>query len=439
MTEDLPGAPELHHEADALWLEGVALEMIAERVGTPIYVYSAGAMRRRARALLDAFAGQRCLPCYAVKANHHLAVIRLFAGLGLGADTVSQGEIERALAAGVPPERIVFAGVAKTDDELRFALALGIRQINVESVDELRRIAAIAAELGTRAPIAFRVNPDVAAGGHSKISTGKKGDKFGIPWDDAVAVYREAAALAAVEPVGLHLHIGSQITDLAPFELAFTRAVDLLRAIRASGVPLARLDLGGGLGVRYRDEPVVAVADYAALVARLTRGLDCEILLEPGRSLVAEAGVLLARTIYEKVAGGRRFAILDTGMNVLMRPALYDAWHEILPVRRRGPLAEVVATDVVGPICESTDMLARGRPLPPLAPGDLVAFATAGAYGAVMASGYNTRPSAAEVLVDGGRWAVITARRSAQEQFASDRIPAWLDETDRVTATEEAA
>lgn len=439
MSEDLPCAPELHREAGALWLEGVPLETIAQRVGTPSYVYSAGAMRRRARALLDAFADQRCLACYAVKANHHLAVIRLFAGLGLGADTVSQGEIERALAAGVTPERIVFAGVAKTDEELRFALALGIRQINVESVDELRRIAAIAAELGTRAPIAFRVNPDVAAGGHRKISTGKKGDKFGIPWDDALAVYREAAALGAVEPVGLHLHIGSQITDLAPFELAFSRAVELFRAIRGIGVPLARLDLGGGLGVRYRDEPVVAVADYAALVARLTRGLDCEILLEPGRSLVAEAGVLLAQTIYEKVAGGRRFAILDTGMNVLMRPALYDAWHEILPVRRRGAAAETLATDVVGPICESTDMLARGRPLPPLAPGDLVAFATAGAYGAVMASGYNTRPGAAEVLVDGGRWAVITPRRSAREQFATDRIPEWLDEPQTPTATEEAA
>lgn len=439
MSHDLPGAPELHRENDALWLEDVPLEAIAGRIGTPTYVYSAGGMRRRAQALLDAFAGQRCLACYAVKANHHLAVIRLFAGLGLGADTVSQGEIERALAAGVPPERIVFAGVAKTDDELRFALALGIRQINVESVDELRRIAAIAAELGTRAPIAFRVNPDVAAGGHSKISTGKKGDKFGIPWDDALAVYREAAGLRAVEPVGLHLHIGSQITDLAPFELAFTRAVHLVQAIRGLGVKLARLDLGGGLGVRYRDEPVVAVADYAALVGRLTRGLDCEILLEPGRSLVAEAGVLLARTIYEKVAGGRRFAILDTGMNVLMRPALYDAWHEILPVGAPARDAAAVATDVVGPICESTDMLARGRPLPPLAPGDLVAFATAGAYGAVMASGYNTRPSAAEVLVDGSRWAVITARRTASEQFASDRIPAWLDEPDTPTATEEAA
>jgi diaminopimelate decarboxylase len=372
----------------ALHADGVPLARIAEAVGTPCYVYAASAMRERVRAYRAAFAGEQrpVLFCYAVKANSNLAVIRLFADEGAGADTVSGGEIARALAAGVAPERIVYAGVAKTDDEIRLALAAGILQFNVESAQELFRIGELAAAMGRTAPVALRVNPDVAAGGHDKISTGRRHDKFGIPHDEVGELYAMAARLAGVEPVGVHLHIGSQITRLEPFEAAYRRGAELFAGLRAAGIPLRRLDLGGGFGVRYQDEdrPLDAQA-FAAMVRRVTGDLDAELLFEPGRAWVAEAGVILASVIYLKEAGGRRFLVLDSGMQTLIRPAMYGAFHAVVPVRSPAPGEPSLAMDVVGPICESSDVLGRDRRLPPLECGDLVAIGGAGPYGAVMA------------------------------------------------------
>jgi diaminopimelate decarboxylase len=414
------------YRESALHVEDVPLSTVASTIGTPCYVYAAAAMRERIRAFQAAFAGERVLFCYAVKANSNLAVIRLFADEGAGADTVSGGEIVRALAAGVPPNRIVYAGVAKTDDEIRLALGAGILQFNVESAQELFRIGELAAAMGRKAPVALRVNPDVSAGGHDKISTGRRHDKFGIPYDEAGEIYAMAARLAGIDLVGVHLHIGSQITRLEPFEAAYRRGVELFAGLRAAGLPLRRLDLGGGLGVRYEDEPRIEADAFAALVRRVTSGSDCELLFEPGRALVAEAGVLLSSVIYLKQSRDRRFLVLDSGMNVLIRPAMYGAFHAVLPVRE--PTAEelLVPMDVVGPICESSDVLGRDRLLPLLGPGDLVAITGAGAYGAVMASHYNSRPGAAEVMVAGERHALIKPRRSPEEQLADERIPDWL-------------
>ncbi|WP_159710688.1 diaminopimelate decarboxylase [Geminicoccus flavidas] len=408
-----------------LFVEDVALPAIAETAGTPVYVNSAGGMRRQARTLLDAFAGHDVRICYAVKANHHLAVLRLFAGMGLGMDTVSGGEIARALKAGCPPERIVFAGVAKDTDEMRLGLAQGIFQFNVESIEELRRLDQVARAMGRRAPVALRVNPDVAAGGHDKISTGKKGDKFGVPVEDAPAILAEAATMAGIKPVGLHCHIGSQITELVPFEAAYRRVLEAFRAIRDTGLELSRVDVGGGFGVRYQEPPSFTIADYARMVLRLTAGLGATVVLEPGRFLVAEQAVLVARAIYLKETAAHRFLVLDAGMNTLIRPAMYGAWHDIVPVvAKDGPL---VPTEVVGPICESSDFFARGRPLPRLVEGELVAIMQAGAYGSVMASDYNSRPGPAEVMVDGDRFTVITPRRAVERQYEDETIPLWLE------------
>jgi diaminopimelate decarboxylase len=414
-----------------LCCEDVPLAGLARRFGTPLYVYSANAIRARYRALIEAFAPDPPLVCYALKANHNLAVIRTLAAMGAGADTVSAGEILRARRAGVPASKIVFAGVAKTDPEIQLALEEGILQINVESAQELERIAAIASAEGRSAPIALRVNPDVAATTHDKIATGRKHDKFGIDLAEAPALYERAKALPGVEPVGLHLHIGSQILDLAPFERAYGRAVELVRELRARGIPIRRLDLGGGLGVRYGEEGPADVRAFAALVRRATAGAGLDLVLEPGRFLVAEAGVLVASVIYLKEAGGRRFLVLDAGMNTLVRPAMYGARHAVAPVRKPRAEDEILRMDVVGPICESSDIFGRDYRLPRLGPGDLVVFRTAGAYGMVMASDYNSRPSPAEVLVDGARFALVRPRREPEEQMASERIPPWLDEPGR--------
>lgn len=422
-------APAFAYRDGVLHAEAVPLDEVAAAVGTPCYVYAANAMRDRLAAFRRAFRDQPALFCYALKANSNLAVVRLLAAGGAGADTVSGGEVARALAAGVPPGRIVFAGLAKTDDEIRAALAAGILQLNVESIPELRRVGEVAAGMGLVAPVALRVNPDVAAGTLERISTGRKGDKFGIPTADAGEAFALARSLDGVDPVGLHLHIGSQITSLAPFERAYARAAELYRGLRSAGVPLRRLDLGGGFGARYRaDDPAgIDPEDLAALVARVTAGLGCELLLfEPGRALVAEAGVLVAGVVYVKEADGRRFLVLDAGMNNLIRPMLYGVEHAMAAVREPVPGVAASPMDVVGPICESTDVFARDVPLPPLRRGDLVAFAGTGAYGAVMASDYNSRPAAAEVLVDGGRFAVVRPRREAAAQFALERIPEWL-------------
>jgi len=416
------------YRAGQLHAEDVPLERIAAAVGTPAYVYAAASMRTQVRRFFAAFAGQRVLLCYAVKANANLAVIRTLVDEGAGADVVSAGELQRALAAGAPAQRIVFSGVGKSRDEMILALEARIAQFNVESVPELILLSEVAAARKLTAPVALRINPDVAAGTHDKISTGRRHDKFGIAYDQAPAVYEMARRLAGIEIVGLHLHIGSQILSLKPFEAAFRRGVELVRELRRAGIPIRRLDLGGGLGVRYRPElePDLDLAGYARLVGELTAGLDLELVFEPGRYLVADAGVLLTRVLYVKPGAERACLVLDAGMNNLLRPALYDAYHAILPVAEPAAGAALEPVDVVGPICESTDVFARGRDLPPLAAQDLLVLTGAGAYGAVMASDYNSRPTAAEVLVDGARSAIIKPRVEPAERFADERLPPWL-------------
>jgi diaminopimelate decarboxylase len=412
-----------------LHAEKVALAEIAAAVGTPAYVYAGAVMRDRLRRFRAAFAGQRVMVCYALKANSNLAVVRTLAAAGAGADIVSGGELQRALAAGVPPQRIVFSGVGKSRDEMALALDAGIAQFNVESVPELIALGEIAAARRLCAPVALRVNPDVGADTHDKISTGRRHDKFGIAYDRAREVYEMAHRLAGIELVGLHLHIGSQILSLAPFEAAYRRGVELVRALRAAGLALRRLDLGGGFGVPYRTEPALDLAAYAALTRRLTADLELELVFEPGRYLVAEAGVLLSRVLYVKEDAERPCVVLDAGMNNLLRPALYDAYHPILPVEEPAAAAPWAAVDVVGPICESTDVFARARDLPSLHAGDLVVFTGAGAYGAVMASDYNSRPRAAEVMVEGTRFAVVKPRIEPAAGFADERLPPWLTTT----------
>jgi diaminopimelate decarboxylase len=409
-----------------LHAEGVSLEAVAAEVGTPAYVYSSAAMLSRLARLRAAFEGQRVQVCYALKANSNVAVVRTLACAGAGAEVVSGGELQRALAAGVPPDRIVFSGVGKSRDEMARALEAGIAQFNVESVPELVTLGEVAAIQRRRAPVALRVNPDVVAGSHDKISTGRRQDKFGIAWNEAPEAYQLAGTLAGIQVVGLHLHIGSQILRLDPFEAAYRRGLELVGRLRGAGITIRRLDLGGGFGVGYDGGPGLDIESYAHLVGRLTAGADLELMLEPGRFLVAEAGVLLSRVLYVKPGALRPCVVLDAGMNDLLRPALYDAHHELLPVRQTTAEAPHGAVDLVGPICESADVFARERILPPLVAEDLVAFCGAGAYGAVMASDYNSRPIAAEVLVDRGRFAVIRPRIEPTVRFGVERLPAWL-------------
>ncbi|MGH6943245.1 MAG: diaminopimelate decarboxylase [Geminicoccaceae bacterium] len=409
-----------------LCAEAVPLAEIARAVGTPAYVYAGGAMRARFRRLARAFADQKALICYALKANSNLAVIRTLADEGAGAEVVSGGELQRARAAGVAPARIVFSGVGKSREEMGAALDAGIAQFNVESMRELIVLGEVAVAKRCRAPVALRINPDVAAETHDKISTGRRQDKFGIAYDQALDAYRVAQRLAGIETLGLHLHIGSQVPSAAPFEAAYRRGLELVRRLREEGIALRRLDLGGGFPVSYRGEPDFDVEAYAALVRRLTLGQGLELQLEPGRYLVAEAGVLLARVLYVKDGTERPCVVLDAGMNDLLRPALYDAYHAIRPVREPARGEPHGALDVVGPVCESADIFARGRDLPRLAPGDLVALMCAGAYGAVMASDYNSRPVPALVLVEGARCAVVRPRIEPSARLADERLPEWL-------------
>ena len=421
-----PGFAYRHGELHA---EGVALSRVAAALGTPFYCYSSRALEARYLAFAEAFASQRAMICFGIKANSNLAVVRSFARLGAGADVVSEGELRQALAAGVPPERIIFSGIGKTRAELEFALARSIHQINVESVPELEALSALAAALGKRrARIALRVNPDVDALTHAKIATGRKENKFGIDLAHIGAVARRAAALPGIALEGLAVHIGSQITDLQPFRTAFVRLAALIGELRAAGIPITRLDLGGGLGITYRDETPPPVGEYAALVKDVFGPLDLELALEPGRALIGGAGVLVAGVVYVKDGMTRRFLILDAAMNDLIRPTLYEAWHDIVPVREAPPGAPLAPVDVVGPICETGDTFAVARPLPPLGAGALVAILTAGAYGAVMSSAYNSRPPAPEVLVRGDDFAVIRPRPSHAELMARDFVPTWLAE-----------
>jgi diaminopimelate decarboxylase len=415
------------YRGGALYAEDVPVARVAASVGTPFYLYSAASFRGQYRALAEALAPLDPLICYAVKANSNLAVLRVFAGLGAGADVVSEGELRRALAAGIPAERIVFSGVGKTRAELEFAVAANIHQINVESVPELRRLSAAAAANGKTARVAIRVNPDVDVGSHDGISTGRKGDKFGIPREDVSDAYRLAADLPGIEPVGLAVHIGSKIDELGPSRLAFERLAGLVRELRATGLSVRRADLGGGLTVPYADgDPAVSPVEYARMVQDVFGKLDLALAFEPGRFLVGAGGVLVAAVEYVKESAGHPVVVVDAAMNDLIRPALYDAFHGIVPVREPGRNAIPSPANIVGPVCESTDTFAKARDLPPLGEGDLVAFKTAGAYGAVMASTYNTRPLVPEVLVSGDRFDVIRARPSHDEMLALDTIPDWL-------------
>ena len=414
-------------EGGELHCEGVALSAIADAVGTPTYVYSTATLERHFNVFKAAFAPREVLVAYAVKASGNLSILKTLAALGAGADTVSEGEIRRALAAGVPPERIVFSGVGKTGAELAFALETGIGEINVESEPELDRLADLARAMGHRPTIAIRVNPNVGAGGHAKIATGKAEDKFGVSFQEAARLYAKAVADPALNPVGLACHIGSQITDLAPMREAFGRMRGLVEDLRKQGLAVQRLDLGGGVGVPYFDQSAYppTPADYAAMVEDVVKGLDIQLAFEPGRVIVANAAVLIARVVHIHARPeGRRFLVLDTGMNDLVRPAMYDAFHDIRPVRPRD--GDPVAYDVVGPVCETGDTFARDRLLPPLEAGDLVAFMSAGAYGASMGSEYNARPLAAEVLVKGDRYAVIRRRPTYDEMMAREPLAEWL-------------
>jgi diaminopimelate decarboxylase len=411
--------------------EDVPLSRIAEVVGTPVYVYSSATLQRHYTVFRDAMTGAglgQPLIAYAVKANANLSVLKTLGALGAGADTVSEGEIRRALAAGIPPERIVFSGVGKTRAELAFAVETGVAEINVESEPELDFLSQVAAERGVRQAIAIRVNPDVAAGGHAKIAKGQADNKFGVSLTEAERLYAKAANSAGVRPVGVACHIGSQITDLAPLEAAFVKMRGLVERLRAEGLGVERLDLGGGLGVPYFDQPEPpAPAALAAVIARAAGGLGVQFAFEPGRAIAANAGVLLSRVIHvHERPEGRRFLVLDAAMNDLIRPAMYEAYHEIRPVAEPDPRAEPALYDVVGPVCETGDTFARERLLPPLKSGDLVAFLSAGAYGASMSSEYNSRPLVPEVLVRGDRFAVVRPRPTYEEMLAREPLAPWL-------------
>ena len=409
----------------ALHCEDVKLADIAEAVGTPCYVYSTATLERHYQVFRDAFAPRNVLVAFAVKANANIAVLATLARRGAGADTVRQGEIERALLAGVPAEKIIFSGVGKTADELAFAVNVGVHEINVESRAELEMLSEIARGLGRRAPIAIRVNPDVGAGGHEKISTGKGDAKFGVSPEQALALYARAADDPHLHAQGLAVHIGSQIRDLAPLEAAFGVMRSLAETLRDNGIAIERLDLGGGLGVPYFNEPdPPSPAAYAAMVRRVFGGFDIGLSFEPGRMIAANAGVLLARVVRLQDRP-RPIVVLDAAMNDLIRPAIYDAYHDIKPLRQAS--APEQAVDVVGPICETGDTFTRNRTLPPLETGDLVAFMTAGAYGAVMASTYNARALVPEVLVRGDRFQIVRRRWNVAEQLKLEQLPDWME------------
>ncbi|WP_312245604.1 diaminopimelate decarboxylase [Stutzerimonas nitrititolerans] len=402
-----------------LFAEGVALPALAQRFGTPTYVYSRAHIEAQYRAYADALSGMPHLVCFAVKANSNLGVLNVLARLGAGFDIVSRGELERVLAAGGQPERIVFSGVGKTRDDMRRALEVGVHCFNVESTDELERLQLVAAELGVIAPVSLRVNPDVDAGTHPYISTGLKENKFGIAIADAEAVYARADELSNLEVVGVDCHIGSQLTTLPPFLDALDRLLALIDRLAMRGIRIRHLDLGGGLGVRYRDEQPPLAGDYIKAVRQRIEGRDLALVFEPGRSIVANAGLLLTRVEYLKHTEHKDFAIVDAAMNDLIRPALYQAWMDVVPVQPRN--GEVRHYDIVGPICETGDFLAKERPLA-LAEGDLLAVRSAGAYGFVMSSNYNTRGRAAEVLVDGDQAFEVRRRESVQELYAGESL-----------------
>lgn len=411
-----------------LHAEDVAVPEIAAQVGTPFYLYSAATLRRHYRLFDEALAGMEHLVCYAMKANSNQAVLKILADLGAGMDVVSGGEYARAKAAGVPGDRIVFSGIGKTRDEMRMALTGGIRQFNVESEPEMQALNDVALSLGLVAPITVRVNPDVDAKTHAKIATGKSENKFGIPISRAREVYAMAAAMKGLQVIGIDVHIGSQLTELAPYAAAYKKVAELTKQLRAEGHTIKRLDLGGGLGIPYArsNEAPPLPMEYGQMVQEILGGLGCEIEIEPGRLIAGNAGILVTQVIYVKQGEDRQFLIVDAAMNDLIRPAMYEAHHDIIPVVEAAAGIEQVPYDIVGPVCESGDTFAKHRDLAPMTDGELVAFRSAGAYGAVMASEYNSRPMIPEVLVDGHQFAVIRARPSLEDMINRDNIPEWL-------------
>ncbi len=417
------------HRDGVMHAEDVDLRRIAAEVGTPFYCYSTATLERHFRVFSEAFAGQDALVCYAMKANSNQAVLKTLARLGAGMDVVSGGELRRALAAGVPGSRITFSGVGKTDAEIRAALDAEILCFNVESEAELLRISALASASGRTAEIAIRVNPDVDAKTHAKISTGKSENKFGIPISKARAVYAEAGTLPGIRVTGVDMHIGSQITDLQPFDDAFALLRDFVHELRADGHPIDHVDVGGGLGVPYREaeEPPPRPELYARIVRKHTADLGCRIVLEPGRLIVANAGILVTSVVYVKEGEGKDFVIVDAAMNDLIRPTLYEAHHDIKPVVLPPSDRPAMTADIVGPVCETGDYLGLGRAMKRPESGELLAIMTAGAYGAVQAGTYNTRPLVPEVLVKGDRYAVIRPRPTVDELIALDRVPDWIE------------
>jgi len=421
----------MHHFAyrdGVLHAEAVNLASLAQAVGTPFYCYSTATLERHYRVFAGAFADVPSLVCYAVKANSNQAVIATLAKLGAGADVVSGGELKRALAAGVPPDKIMFSGIGKTAAELALALDENILCVNVESEPELELLSAIAAGKGRIANVSVRVNPDVDAKTHAKIATGKSENKFGIPISHARDIYAKVAKLAGLRVIGVDMHIGSQIIELSPFDDAFALLSDFVRQLRADGHTISHVDLGGGLGIPYRDdnEPPPDPSAYAEVVKRATRGLDCKLIFEPGRLIVGNAGILVTRVLYLKRGDAKTFLIVDAAMNDLIRPTLYEAHHEIQPVAAAASDAPRILADVVGPVCESGDFLALDRDMAEPNPGDLLAVMTAGAYGAVQSGTYNTRPLIPEVLVRDGEWALVRPRLEADQLIGLDKLPSWL-------------
>jgi diaminopimelate decarboxylase len=421
----------MHHfdyRGGVLHAEGVALDHLAAVVGTPFYCYSTATLTRHHKVFAGAFADVRALVCYAMKANSNQAVVKTLAELGAGADVVSGGELQRALRAGIAPDKIMFSGIGKTEAELAAAVDAGILCVNVESEPELALLSAVATAKGRRVDISLRVNPDIDARTHAKIATGKSENKFGIPISRAREVYAHAAKLPGVRVSGVDMHIGSQITELQPFDDAFALLSEFVHTLRADGHAIDHVDLGGGLGIPYRhdNDPPPDPDAYAAVVKRATRSLDCTLIFEPGRLIVGNAGIMVTRVLYVKRAEAKTFIIVDAGMNDLIRPTLYDAHHDVRPVREAPPGAPGIIADVVGPVCESGDFLALDRVIAEPAPGDLLAVMTAGAYGAVQAGTYNTRPLVAEVMVKDDRFAVVRPRLEVDEIIALDRLPDWM-------------
>ncbi len=421
----------MHHFAyrrGTLHAEEVDLADLAGAVGTPFYCYSTATLTRHYSVFADAFEGTNALVCYSIKANSNLGVLATLAKLGAGMDVVSQGELARALAIGVPPERIAFSGVGKTKEEMAFALAQSIFAFNVESEPELRALSETAEALGATAKVAFRVNPDIDAKTHHKIATGKAENKFGIPFAQAIPLYERARELPGIDARGVHMHIGSQITDLSPFRNAFALLAELVSQLRIHGFTIDFVNLGGGLGVPYRSDetPPPSPSDYAALVREAVGDIGCRLLFEPGRLIAGNAGILVSRVIYVKQGASRSFTIVDAAMNDLLRPTLYEAYHEIWPVEEAKLEAPIVVTDVAGPICETGDYLALARSLPQLDSGDLIAVMTAGAYGAVLASEYNSRLLVPEVLVAGSDYCVTRPRPSYEDMLAAEILPDWI-------------